>query len=64
FLYVRPTLILNRTMNRPTSPPFLQEIANAFGAIEGVEAVAWCGSSAMGTADIHSDFDLYVYMHN
>jgi hypothetical protein len=48
-------------MKQPTIPPFLQEIANAFGAIEGVEAVAWCGSSALGTADIYSDFDLYVY---
>jgi predicted nucleotidyltransferase len=48
-------------MNQPTIPPPLREIADAFGAIDGVEAVAWCGSSAMGTADIHSDFDLYVY---
>lgn len=29
-------------------PEFLKEIANAFGSIPGVEAVAWCGSAAMG----------------
>jgi hypothetical protein len=38
-------------------PEFLKEIANAFGSIAGVEAVAWCGSAAMGVADAHSDFD-------
>jgi hypothetical protein len=42
-------------------PEFLKEIANAFGSIAGVEAVAWCGSAAMGVADAHSDFDFYVY---
>ena len=42
-------------------PEFLKEIANAFGFIPGVEAVAWCGSAAMGVADAHSDFDFYVY---
>jgi hypothetical protein len=42
-------------------PEFLQEIASAFGSIRGVEAVAWCGSAAMGVADAHSDFDFYVY---
>jgi predicted nucleotidyltransferase len=42
-------------------PEFLQEIASAFDSIPGVEAVAWCGSAAMGTADAHSDFDFYVY---
>jgi hypothetical protein len=42
-------------------PEFLQEIASAFGSIPGVEAVAWCGSAAMGVADAHSDFDFYVY---
>jgi len=47
----------------PVVPSFLQEIANAFGAIDGVEAVAWCGSSAMGAADSYSDFDFYVYTH-
>ena len=47
----------------PVVPSFLQEIANAFGAIDGVEAVAWSGSSAMGAADSYSDFDFYVYAH-
>jgi hypothetical protein len=42
-------------------PEFLQEIASAFGSIPGAEAVAWCGSAAMGVADAHSDFDFYVY---
>jgi Domain of unknown function (DUF4037) len=42
-------------------PEFLKEIAQAYGAIPGVEAVAWCGSAAMGVADAHSDFDFYVY---
>jgi hypothetical protein len=42
-------------------PEFLQEFATAFGSIPGVEAVAWCGSAAMGVADAHSDFDFYVY---
>jgi Domain of unknown function (DUF4037) len=42
-------------------PEFLQEIASAFGAIPGIEAVAWCGSAAMGVSDAHSDFDFYVY---
>jgi hypothetical protein len=42
-------------------PQFLKEIANAFGSIAGIEAVAWCGSAAMGVADAHSDFDFYVY---
>jgi predicted nucleotidyltransferase len=50
-------------MNKPIVPPFLQEIADAFGAIDGVEAVAWCGSSALGSADALSDFDLYLYTH-
>ena len=27
------------------------------------EAVAWCGSSAIGAADSYSDFDFYVYTH-
>jgi hypothetical protein len=44
-------------MNEPAIPMFLQEIANAFGAIDGVEAVTWCGSSALGEADTYSDFD-------
>jgi hypothetical protein len=44
-------------MNEPAIPTFLQEIANAFGAIDGVEAVTWCGSSALGEADTYSDFD-------
>jgi hypothetical protein len=42
-------------------PGFLKQIANAFGSMPGVEAVAWCGSAAMGVADAHSDFDFYVY---
>jgi hypothetical protein len=42
-------------------PDFLKEIASAFGSTTGVEAVAWCGSAAMGVADAHSDFDFYVY---
>ncbi|MGA7130661.1 MAG: hypothetical protein WBZ19_30405 [Chthoniobacterales bacterium] len=42
-------------------PEFLQEFASAFGSIPGIEAVAWCGSAAMGLADAHSDFDFYVY---
>jgi predicted nucleotidyltransferase len=50
-------------MNEPVVPPFLQEIADAFGAIDGVEAVVWCGSAALGGADVFSDFDLYVYTH-
>jgi hypothetical protein len=35
----------------PVVPSFLQEIASAFGAIDGVEAVAWCSSSAMGALE-------------
>jgi Domain of unknown function (DUF4037) len=50
-------------MNEPIIPSFLQEIASAFGAINGVEAVAWCGSAALGNTDDFSDFDLYVYTH-
>jgi hypothetical protein len=50
-------------MNEPVVPPFLQEIADAFAAIDGVEAVVWCGSAALGRADALSDFDLYVYTH-
>lgn len=50
-------------MNKVTVPSFLRETANDFGAIKGVEAVAWCGSSATGSADTHSDFDFYVYTH-
>jgi hypothetical protein len=42
-------------------PEFLQEIASAFASIHGIEAVAWCGSAAMGVADAYSDFDFYVY---
>ncbi len=42
-------------------PEFLQEIASAFGSTPGIEAVAWCGSAAMGVADAYSDFDFYVY---
>ena len=42
-------------------PEFLPEIASAFGSIPNVEAVAWCGSAAMGVADAHSDFDFYIY---
>jgi predicted nucleotidyltransferase len=48
-------------MNEPIIPSFLQETANVFATLDGVEAVAWCGSSAMGSADSYSDFDLYVY---
>ena len=48
-------------MNESAIPSFLQEIADAFGAIDGVEAVVWCGSAALGNADAFSDFDLYVY---
>ena len=48
-------------MNESAIPSFLQEIADAFGAIDGVEAVVWCGSAALGGADAFSDFDLYVY---
>jgi hypothetical protein len=40
---------------------FLGEIASAFAGIAGVEAVAWCGSTAMEKADFLSDYDLYVY---
>jgi predicted nucleotidyltransferase len=40
---------------------FLGEIASAFAGIAGVEAVAWCGSTAMQKADSLSDYDLYVY---
>src|SRR3982074_3704564 len=50
-----------RTMNESAIPSFLQEIADAFGAIDGVEAVVWCGLAALGNADAFSDFDLYVY---
>jgi predicted nucleotidyltransferase len=50
-------------MNESAIPSFLQEIADAFGAIDGVEAVVWCGSAALGGADAFSDFDLYVYTH-
>jgi predicted nucleotidyltransferase len=50
-------------MNEPVVPSFLQEIADAFAAIDGVEAVVWCGSAALGRADALSDFDLYVYTH-
>jgi len=39
----------------------LGEIASAFAGIAGVEAVAWCGSTAMQKADSLSDYDLYVY---
>jgi Domain of unknown function (DUF4037) len=39
----------------------LDEIANAFAEISGVEAVAWSGSAALRKADSLSDYDLYVY---
>jgi hypothetical protein len=44
-------------------PEFLKEIANALGSMPGIEAVAWCGSAAMGVADAHSDFACYLYTH-
>jgi predicted nucleotidyltransferase len=50
-------------MNQSIIPSFLQKTANALATIAGVEAIAWCGSSAMGSADSYSDFDLYVYTH-
>lgn len=40
---------------------FLGEIGSAFAGIAGVEAVAWCGSTALQKADSLSDYDLYVY---
>ncbi|HEY5811793.1 MAG TPA: hypothetical protein VIT23_03965 [Terrimicrobiaceae bacterium] len=40
---------------------FLGEIARAFIGVRGVEAVAWCGSTAMQKGDSLSDYDLYVY---
>ncbi|MBV9873693.1 MAG: DUF4037 domain-containing protein [Verrucomicrobia bacterium] len=46
-----------------TIPDFLRVTGIALGSIPGVEAVAWCGSAAMGVADAHSDFDFYVYTH-
>jgi hypothetical protein len=48
-------------IHQRTVPPFVQEIADAFGQIAGVESVAWCGSAAVGAADGYSDFDFYVY---
>jgi hypothetical protein len=42
-------------------PEFIQEMAAALGTIHEIEAVAWCGSVAMGVADAYSDFDFYVY---
>jgi Domain of unknown function (DUF4037) len=55
---VEPPLNATKAME---VPEFLHEIASAFASIPSVEAVAWCGSAAMGVADAHSDFDFYVY---
>lgn len=52
---------MDESRMNPDIPEFLRETATALGAIPGVEAVAWCGSAAMGVADTHSDFDFYVY---
>jgi hypothetical protein len=39
----------------------LREIASRFSELEDVEAVTLAGSTALGTSDSHSDYDLYVY---
>lgn len=53
--------IMEESQMNPAIPEFLQETATALGSIPGVDAVAWCGSAAMGVADVHSDYDFYVY---
>jgi len=45
----------------PISLALAQEIANHFGQVPMVEAVVLAGSTTAGTADSHSDLDLYVY---
>jgi Nucleotidyltransferase domain len=40
-----------------------QEIAERYGEIAVVEAVAMAGSRSSGVADADSDIDLYVYIH-
>jgi hypothetical protein len=52
---------MDESRMNPDIPEFLRETATGLGAIPGVEAVAWCGSAAMGVADAHSDYDFYVY---
>src|SRR5690348_6531847 len=39
-----------------------QRLADRFGELPQVEAVALTGSLNMGVADDHSDIDLYVYV--
>jgi hypothetical protein len=52
---------MDESRMNPDIPEFLRETATALSAIPGIEAVAWCGSAAMGVADAHSDYDFYVY---
>jgi Domain of unknown function (DUF4037) len=52
---------MDESRMNPDIPEFLRETATALGAVPGIEAVAWCGSSATGVSDAHSDFDFYVY---
>lgn len=48
-------------MSLPVPPPLATAIADRFGAVPGVVAVALGGSRTAGTADAGSDLDLYVY---
>jgi len=53
-------------MNNPRSaltgaPPSVHQIAERFGQIESVQAVALAGSRGTRESDSDSDFDLYVY---
>lgn len=43
------------------NPGLLAQVAAAYGALPEVRAVAVAGSRQAGTADEHSDIDLYVY---
>ena len=51
-------------MNESAVPPHFQEIADAFGAMDRIEAIVWCGSGPRsGGADAFSDLDLFDYAH-
>src|SRR4249919_1585721 len=48
-------------MNQGGAVEALGKIAEQFAKLKSVEAVALAGSSTSGSADEHSDFDIYVY---
>lgn len=56
------SLIFNRRFCMSYEPSF-NELINRLSAFVQVEAIMLSGSAASGTADEHSDYDLYVYLN-